>query len=185
MKKINKKGFTLLEVLTSIIIITILMMITLPLINSLSKKNSNELYHSYEKMMEEYVIAGQNKNKETVLLSEIDGLDQIKKECKGYVSISQDNPPIYKAYIKCGDFGDLAGLMGGDFGSNMTMLEGLWDDIMRGAFGTKEDGIAYLSNQFEGTVGTFHGFTSTSSLWNRGFSGKVEYILCCVSHWAA
>ena len=29
---------------------------------------------------------------------------------------------------------------------------------------------------FENTIGTFHGFTSTSSLWDRGFAGMVEYI---------
>ena len=103
MEIINKKGFTLLEVLTVIIVITILMMVTLPLINSLSKKNSTELYHSYEKMMEEYVIASNIKDKDEVSLSEIDGLEQVKKECTGYVTITHSDENMYKAFIKCGD----------------------------------------------------------------------------------
>ena len=169
MKKINKKGFTLLEVLTSIIIITILMMITLPLINSLSKKNSNELYHSYEKMMEEYVIAGQNKNKETVLLSEIDGLDQIKKECKGYVSISQDNPPIYKAYIKCGDkyttenYGDLYECV-------------LERQITSFGASCSGNGYASCDGKYDGYTGSY--CCDNQSTCNQGHVGQIYNYTC-------
>ena len=79
-------------------------------------------------------------------------------------------------YLRRGsDFGDLAGLMGGDFEANNQALRELifnWYDN----FDTLEDAVSHLNRQLEGTVGTFHGFTSTSSLWDRGFPGKVEYI---------
>ena len=104
-KRLNNKGFTLMEVLTVIVVITAVMMITLPLIGSITKKNQDELYHSYEKMMEEYARASGIKNKDKIMLSELDGLDQIKKECginNGFVIV--DNVSLnYKAYIKCGD----------------------------------------------------------------------------------
>lgn len=104
-KRLNNKGFTLMEVLTVIVVITAVMMITLPLIGSITKKNQDELYHSYEKMMEEYARASGIKNKDKIMLSELDGLDQIKKECginNGFVIV--ENVSLnYKAYIKCGD----------------------------------------------------------------------------------
>ncbi len=103
MKKLNKKGFTIMEVLTVIIVIAALMLITMPLINSISAKNKEELYHSYERMMEEYAVASSVKNKSKILLSELDGLDKIKNECTGYVNINKEDSISYKAYIKCGD----------------------------------------------------------------------------------
>ena len=108
MKKINNKGFTLLEVLTVIVVITAIMMITIPLISSITDKNQDELYHSYEKMMEEYVMASNIKTPGNVWLSNIDGLDQIKKECgnNGFVRIEkkEGEPLNYKTYIKCGKY---------------------------------------------------------------------------------
>ena len=105
MKKLNNKGFTLMEVLTVIIVITVIMMITLPLVNSISKKNNEELYSSYEKMMEEYVKAGnyENRNQDKVALSEISGLGEIEKDCTGFVEIEYGIPTTYKSYIECGD----------------------------------------------------------------------------------
>lgn len=74
------------------------------------------------------------------------------------------------------DFGDLAGLMGGDFEANLRDLQsffGSWRD----SYSSFEDAVAYINDMvLEGTVGTFHGFTSTSSIWDRGFAGEVEYI---------
>lgn len=62
------------------------------------------------------------------------------------------------------DFGDLAGLfMTGDFYDNTSLLEGK----------TVEE----LNAMFQGQVGTYFGFTSTSSQWDRGFDGNVEVIL--------
>lgn len=62
------------------------------------------------------------------------------------------------------DLGDLAGaFMSGDFDSNKFSLYGK----------TAEE----LNDMFSGAVGQFGGFTSTSSLWDRGFSDSVEVIL--------
>lgn len=60
------------------------------------------------------------------------------------------------------DLGDLAGFMPGDFRENKRALESM--------------SIDELNKRFAGTTGTYAGFTSTSSLYNRGFSGNVEII---------
>lgn len=60
------------------------------------------------------------------------------------------------------DLGDLAGFLPGDFRENKRNL----------ASKTAEE----LNDMFSGAVGTYAGFTSTSSLWDRGFSGNVEVV---------
>lgn len=60
------------------------------------------------------------------------------------------------------DLGDLAGFLPGDFGDNMRKL--------------RDMSISELNDMFQGSLGTYHGFTSTSSLWDRGFSGDVEVV---------
>lgn len=61
------------------------------------------------------------------------------------------------------DVGDLAGLfMQGDFGTNKSSLYGK----------TAEE----LNTMFQGQVGKYLGFTSTSSQWDRGFAGDVEIV---------
>lgn len=60
------------------------------------------------------------------------------------------------------NLGDLAGLIGGDFWSTKDMLEMM----------TAEE----LNKAYAGLVGVYNGFTSTSSLWDRGFTGSVEVI---------
>lgn len=65
------------------------------------------------------------------------------------------------------DFGDLAGLfMSGNFDDNYNSLYDLYD----------EKGIEGLRELFVGEYGEYAGFTSTSSLWNRGFHGDVEIV---------
>lgn len=62
------------------------------------------------------------------------------------------------------DVGDLAGLfMTGDFSENYRKLSGM----------SAEE----LNNMFQGAIGEYAGFTSTSSLWDRGFSGDVEIVM--------
>lgn len=61
------------------------------------------------------------------------------------------------------DLGDLAGFMDGDFCSNMSSLVDM--------------SIDELKTKFEGTTGTYAGFTSTSSIYDKGFDGKVEMII--------
>ena len=60
------------------------------------------------------------------------------------------------------DFGDLAGLIGGDFMSTKTKLSKM---------STKE-----LRDTYVGLKGKYAGFTSTSSDFEKGFSGTVEMI---------
>ena len=61
------------------------------------------------------------------------------------------------------DLGDLAGLMQGDFMTNKSSLHG--------------KSVEELNKMFAGHIGTYSGFTSTSSIYDRGFSGDVEVIL--------
>lgn len=62
------------------------------------------------------------------------------------------------------DVGDLAGLfMSGDFYDNKDLL--------------RNKSAEELNAMFQGQVGTYFGFTSTSSQWDRGFDGRVEVII--------
>ena len=61
------------------------------------------------------------------------------------------------------DLGDLAGLMQGDFVTNKSSLYG--------------KSVEELNKMFAGHIGTYSGFTSTSSIYDRGFDGDVEVIL--------
>ena len=61
------------------------------------------------------------------------------------------------------DLGDLAGFMQGDFQKNKAML--------------KRMSIKELNDMFVDSIGTYAGFTSTSSLYGRGFGGDVEMVL--------
>lgn len=60
------------------------------------------------------------------------------------------------------DVGDLAGFMKGDFFSNKDKLEGM--------------SAKALNDMFQGKIGTYAGFTSTSSDWGKGFRGDVEIV---------
>lgn len=68
-------------------------------------------------------------------------------------------------YVRRGtDVGDLAGLfMTGDFDTNYQKLSDMSADE--------------LNTMFQGAIGEYAGFTSTSSLWDRGFSGDVEIVM--------
>lgn len=61
------------------------------------------------------------------------------------------------------DLGDLAGFLDGDFFDNKRALA--------------RKSVEELNNKFAGTTGTYAGFTSTSSIYDRGFEGNVEVIL--------
>lgn len=71
------------------------------------------------------------------------------------------------------DLGDLAGLLGGNFNENLEMLNSLYNSYGQDAKKIAEE----LTNRYAGLQGSFAGFTSTSSLYNKGFSGKVEAII--------
>ena len=61
------------------------------------------------------------------------------------------------------DLGDLAGMLPGNFSDNLAELNAM--------------SIEQLNAQLSGKVGVYAGFTSTSSIWTRGFRGKVEMII--------
>lgn len=66
-------------------------------------------------------------------------------------------------YLRRGtDIGDLAGLLPGSFQDNKDKLSKM--------------SVGELNRELSGVVGTYHGFTSTSSLYDQGFMGDVEII---------
>jgi len=86
-------------------------------------------------------------------------LEAIEKAKKGLSSIKTTE----SLYLRRGtNLGDLAGFMPGDFDDNVDKLSRL--------------SVEELNKKFSGTVGLYSGFTSTSSLWDRGFSNPVEII---------
>lgn len=78
-------------------------------------------------------------------------------------------------YLRRGsDIGDLAGLLGGNFIEQKDAL----DMILYKGYesGDIDAAVTLLKQKCQGLVGSFDGFTSTSSIWSRGFDGEVEYI---------
>ena len=96
----NKKGFTLVELLAVIILITVVSMLTFPALNNLRNNNDMKKYTTYEDMMVEYAKVIPNyKSREFICLDEL-GIKKINENytCNGYVITSSN-----KAYIKCKD----------------------------------------------------------------------------------
>lgn len=60
------------------------------------------------------------------------------------------------------NLGDLAGFMPGDFYENLNKLKAM--------------DIKDIDAMFSGSIGTYAGFTSTSSIWDKGFLGDVEMV---------
>ena len=101
----NKKGFTLMELVAAFVIMAFIMMIILPGIEEIIDSNDDDMYKSYEKMMIEYArVSPLKKTKSIINLTELDELKKIKDECKGYVEVTIDGDKYdFKPYIKCGD----------------------------------------------------------------------------------
>lgn len=99
--------------------------------------------------------------KESVSKSGIssDQISDMKKAIEGMKKASLERNVILRRGT---DLGDLAGFMPGEFYANKMALN--------------EMSIEELKARFEGTIGTYAGFTSTSSLYDRGFRGSVEMI---------
>lgn len=105
----NKKGFTLVELLATIIIIGLVMTLIMPSASKVSKNNKKRIYKEYEKAMIEYAEVSSLKDGNVIKLSQMnefgeEELGKVKKECDGYVLIDHSSTiPVYSAYITCGD----------------------------------------------------------------------------------
>lgn len=118
--------------------------------------------YSYRDMNSYLRHIGRGKNaKEAIELSGISD-DQLKalKQAKKAL----EKAPLSEDMVlrRGTDLGDLAGLLPGDFHDNELKLSKM--------------SIDELNKMFQGTIGEYSGFTSTSSLWDRGFSGDVEIV---------
>lgn len=127
--------------------------------------------NSFDKMNSylRYIGAGKTKG-EAIKLSRIkpkqlNAIDKIQQALNG-VGLDKD-------YVlrRGTDLGDLAGLIGGDFNKVYKELEEIV--YMKNSL---EDGAKILNKKYSGMVGTMHGFTSTSSVYDLGFYGDVEMI---------
>ena len=106
MKKsiMKKRGFTLIELLATIVIIGFIMGIVLPSAIRISRENKEEIYKTYEQMIEEYAAVSKYKDQYYIELEDLEELDKVKNECEGYVLIDHEESVLdYKAYIKCTD----------------------------------------------------------------------------------
>ena len=63
-------------------------------------------------------------------------------------------------------------MIGGDF-------DKAYQELKKTAYtnNSLEDGVKILNEKYSETIGTMHGFTSTSSMYDRGRFGDVEMIL--------
>ena len=100
----TKKGFTLVELLATIVIIAFIMGIVLPSATRVSKENNEELCLAYKKMMVEYAETSPKSKHIYIELSDLDELSKIKDDCNdGYVTVDYDDNgiPIYEAHLDC------------------------------------------------------------------------------------
>lgn len=98
----NKKGFTLMELLATIVIMALLMMIVFPSLSKLMNNNDQKKYQAYEDMMVEYARVYEDKTSVIIQLSDLAELSEVKKNCIGYVEVNRETNG-YKPYIKCGN----------------------------------------------------------------------------------
>lgn len=118
--------------------------------------SSYEKMNSYLRLMASGKSSTEAKSISGITASQMNALKNAKAGLKS-AALTQDT------YLRRGtDLGDLAGFMPGDFNDNKWALGSL--------------SVEELRNRFVGTQGVYAGFTSTSSLYERGFSGNVEVI---------
>ena len=101
MKKLDRKGFTLVELLTTIVIMALIMALAFPSMTGMIDNTERKKYESYEKSMTEYAKAYFDDETGIIGLTSLKsvGLTGIDEKCVGYVDGSNN----YKAYLKCGD----------------------------------------------------------------------------------
>ena len=86
----NKKGFTLVELIAVIVLIAIISLLTFPALNNLRKNNNEKEFTTYEDMMVEYAKAIPNyQYKSFICLNDL-GIKKINETmtCNGYVLVS-------------------------------------------------------------------------------------------------
>lgn len=100
----NKNGFTLVELLATIIIIGLIMVFVMPSAARVSRNNKKRIYSEYENMMVEYAKINENNSEDVINLYDLEELENVKNECLGYVTINHSTTPsTYHAYIDCGE----------------------------------------------------------------------------------
>ena len=101
----NKKGFTLMELIAAIVIMAFIMMIIFPSVQDMMDNNNEDTYKSYERMMVEYAkVNPLRKTQSRIMLTDLEELETVKQECKGYVDITVSGGKYsYTPYIKCGE----------------------------------------------------------------------------------
>ena len=86
-------------------------------------------------------------------------IDSMYTAIKALDSIKTTEPLFLR---RGSSLGDLAGLLPGDYSDNKSLLRSM--------------SIEEINEMLQGAVGTYQGFTSTSSLYERGFNGELETI---------
>ena len=95
----NNKGFTLVELLVVISILTLLTIMVFPAISKMWANNEKKKFESYEKMTAEFAEATRERGTiDLCNLGKPTDLEEVKRDCVGYVVESND---VYKAYINC------------------------------------------------------------------------------------
>ena len=100
MDRRDVQGFTLVELISVIVLIALVMMLIVPGLSSLMNANRKKEYETYMDMMVEYTKTyPKYKEKEYICLSDLD-IKEIKNntDCNGYVTI---NGNTLKAFLSC------------------------------------------------------------------------------------
>ena len=98
----NKKGFTLAELLAVIVLLALVMMLVVPGVSTLKRANDKKQYQTYEDMMVEYTkTIPLYKNKNYVCLKDLK-IQPINNKitCNGYVLIT-NNGNTLTPYLLC------------------------------------------------------------------------------------
>ena len=100
----NKKGFTLVELLAVLVLLGLISLLIYPSIRNLMKNNNEKEYNTYKDLMVSYAksLSINDKNNGFVCLNKLknNGLKDINSsmECNGYVIINNNN---YTPYLLC------------------------------------------------------------------------------------
>ena len=105
----NKKGFTLVELIAVVALVALIALIALPNVLNLQKKNKDKEYEVYEDMMVEHAKASSlyKRGASTICLSDLEMPNLNNTTCNGYVKVfentltpylscSQDNELLYE-----------------------------------------------------------------------------------------